>query len=305
MRITSTGDYLILEKENKKFITKSGLIFTGGNAAGKTELLHKLEGELSNSKYLKVNGLKKIYDELSQATLETNSIFQEFVLTNKELILNEINIFFNIEDDIQLDEDLITFRYSNGNEITSNGQLNIFYLLFISLFFIMKKEKYILLLDEPNSNLDDLYANLVLPSIYHLSKKFFKRPYIVASTNNINLIEEIEDFIILNVKTNELAYSNDLLGLPKALKRIVSSYKTQEYFYNKVKNILSELYLERKFCQLQGDYLIYKDESELKVLDTKLFSKGEEIIFKLLKENFTSYSTITYKINFETMTAHE
>ncbi|MGL5725370.1 hypothetical protein [Cetobacterium sp.] len=297
---------LVLEHKGQKYYTQKSIILTGGNARGKTKKLKKIETEISrieNAKYIQVSDISKKYIEelesLEEVGLgeneETKGLYKMIEDKREELEKNIADEFFNGDIKIKKDEEdgSYKFLYSNNDEITSNGQDNLIKLSILSLYYSEKGVK-VLILDEPNTNLDDDNASNVIQGILNIcNKSNDNKILIIASTNNGNMIEELEGCLVYNVDSEELCYSSDIIGNIDAIHRIISKYPSQKKLISKNREILTKILLKNKDWHSieKQKYFIYGDKDdngEYSVLEIEEFSKLEKIIYEKI------YSTGKY-----------
>lgn len=287
------------ENENKLKInnlkTSKGIIILGQNGAGKSK---KLLSEIEKSEELK-NKLKIKYIEVRKIEYIFGVILDEETKKIEKLDENNYGFFKFLEDEKEKIEEIIlktlkieiTFNiterelfYNDGEKITSAGQRNMIFLLLVALYLVLQEEIELLLLDEPNTNLDDENSENVLKIIEHFLNEFNKKVFTISTSNLCNIIENLEGYIVYNISTEEVCYSSDILGNKVALKRIGVSYKSQETLISKNKETLLNILLHsKKWHGREEEYII--------LLENKMIEGGWPI---LLYEELTEIEKIIF-----------
>ncbi len=292
------NNQLKLTKEYEEFFTDKGVIITGKNADGKTKFLKSLV--LDNSIYIPIHSRKKnielFYesklDELPELDSKTSTGLFNFLTTHKEKIEKILsNNFLNKDIFLGIGEkEFREFNYSDGTLISSQGELNIILLFIIISYYSSMENKKIFLLDEPNTNLDDINANSLLQKLLdNVYATFWNKIIIVATSNNKNIISSLEDFFVVNIneESEEISYSSDLIGNTTAIDRFFQKYNSPLKLISETRELLSKVFLLRK------DYII-SDKNHIILLDKKRHDGAYRVLFynKLSKMDKIIYDKI-------------
>lgn len=298
----------------KNFESNKGIILVGGNGAGKTKKLQEFEHLNRNSKYLKINSIKKTYEELlnkvedtrqndeeMDSTLNQNSQSKlySYIKNSEEKIKNILKDKFSIN--FKFDNFYRDFRYNTKTEnvITSDGHLNIIYMVILTIFFANDNFK-ILILDEPNTNLSDKNSKKILNVLQKICENEI---LILASTNIENLILNLEGYLICNIETKDIAFSSDLIGNNEEIDRIINNYESQKKLSSQIREHLLKIYYNNlSFFVIEKKWLIltcFPHGNVFPVLDIQSFTKIEMHIYNTLIHPMISWNNnpIPYDID--------
>lgn len=277
--------------------TNKGIIILGTNGKGKTEILKntlkKIEVSGLNPIFFEVCSIENMYeneldlkpedsgeDILEKAFDNSNDNFFKFLNNseNMRMLLDKIRTILKL--DIILDFKSKELKYSNGKKITSVGHKKMIYLCILSLYYVSKKNKKLLLIDEPNTNLDDDNSENIIPYIEEFLSDVTSDYFIIATSNLVNIVQCLEGYLIFNLITKELCYSDDLFGNPEAIKRIGEFYKSQQSFVSKVKEELNNILLNNLNFHIQEEkYFILTEKTPKIVLYIENFTPIEKSIY--------------------------
>ncbi len=308
-----TSFQLGLKKNGADFFSSKGIIITGENADGKTEYINNQKDKLENDcKLIRINSKKIDKFDLENninshysALIESHGLQSEvvglydFIEKNEKILLNLIeNEVLNKK--ISFINGFADFHYADGKEIKSQGELNLIKLFVIVTYYAEREFVKIFFIDEPNTNLDDKHsAELVNNIITTVYQYFDKKILVVATTNNENILEELEGFLIFNVKTKEICYSSDLIGNREALKRITSSISSQPKLLSENRRLLSDALLNKRgFYMSNKEYVVFTDlkisNGRYRALKYINLSPIEKVLF----DKLFSISVPTFNKNF-------
>lgn len=261
-----------------------GIFIVGKNNKGKSLFLKDY------SEGYRVLNIKELYSEFKKNqrdSFKENWYSYTIKTENLKIISENISNNIDIKYEQSSEEELLDFsifkefKINEDNigyfDLTSTGYISLF---LISSYLLYNSEKLskenFLFLDEIDSYLDISNKQLLV----NMLSKLLPNTKFVLATHSPFTIVKTKDYLIYNIETKNIVYTNDVGNFDGILKIMLSEY-TDEYLISKNFEILKEIY----FKIITDSYIKNKSEIDLslKRFEILSFTYKEKILYNSIK----------------------
>ncbi len=261
-----------------------GIFIVGKNNKGKSLFLKDY------SDGYKVLNIKELYSEFKKAqrdSFKENWYSYTIKTENLKIISENISNNIDIKYEQSSEEELLDFsifkefKINEDNigyfDLTSTGYISLF---LISSYLLYNSEKLskenFLFLDEIDSYLDISNKQLLV----NMLSKLLPNTKFVLATHSPFTIVKTKDYLIYNIETKNIVYTNDVGNFDGILKIMLSEY-TDEYLISKNFEILKKIY----FKIITDSYIKNKSEIDLSLKGFEIlsFTYKEKILYNSIK----------------------
>lgn len=261
-----------------------GIFIVGKNNKGKSLFLKDY------SEGYKVLNIKELYSEFKKAqrdSFKENWYSYTIKTENLKIISENISNNIDIKYEQSSEEELLDFsifkefKINEDNigyfDLTSTGYISLF---LISSYLLYNSEKLskenFLFLDEIDSYLDISNKQLLV----NMLSKLLPNTKFVLATHSPFTIVKTKDYLIYNIETKNIVYTNDVGNFDGILKIMLSEY-TDEYLISKNFEILKKIY----FKIITDSYIKNKSEIDLSLKGFEIlsFTYKEKILYNSIK----------------------
>ncbi|MGL5964212.1 MAG: hypothetical protein ACRCZ2_07455 [Fusobacteriaceae bacterium] len=275
--------------------TYNGVFIVGKNNRGKTLFLQQYseEKEINHIKIrnlIDIKFLEKDFERAKKDGYKNENNWYNKSIENMNQISNFISndIYFKYEpliteDDLAKKSIFSEFKISeNGNEyfeLSSTGYMSLFLIASYINFYKEYLNKFeFCYFDEIDMYLDITNKQLLIQML----KKIIPEVKFVLATHSPFTIVKTKKYLIYNIETRELAYTDDIGNFDGILKKMIKEYDSK-YILSENFEKLKELYFKVLTKNLDS-----KETSEIRVelatLNIESFTFKETILFNSIEK---------------------
>lgn len=274
--------------------TYDGIFIVGKNNRGKTLFLQNYseEKEINHIKIrnlIDIKFLEKDFERAKKDGYKNENNWYNKSIENIDQISNFISndIFFKYEsliteDDLAKKSIFSEFKISeDGNEyfeLSSTGYMSLFLIAsYIHFYREYLNQFEFCYFDEIDMYLDITNKQLLIQML----KQIIPEVKFVLATHSPFTIVKTKRYLIYNIETKELAYTDDIGNFEGILKKMIKEYDSKYVLSEKFEK-LRKIYFEVLTKNLESREIL-KIKSELKMLNIESFTFKETILFNSIK----------------------
>lgn len=270
----------------KKEESYRGIFIVGKNNKGKTSFLKEYS---QDELFIDIKILEQEFVSSYRNLLKENQWFEYSIqnLNNiSKLISKDIILKYEEPKEIETIADMTVFNCfeisendENFTKLSSTGYMSLF--LIISYLSFKKKEltnNKFCFFDEIDMYLDILNKTKLIEILVELlpNIKF------IISTHSPFTIVQSKDFLIYNIETKEISYTNDIGNLEGVIKKMLNTYNS-EYDISKEFQEMRKMY-KSLLIDIKSPYSNYSIEDLDKLFDESKFTYKELILKSAIKK---------------------